>query len=65
MTNRQIKDIVPKAWAAAVKTPYQQQPKNIVNVVTQTLRHLQFIRVNRSLQGPRRDAYDHSVIGRN
>jgi transposase len=52
MTNRQIKDIVPKAWAAAAR--------NTANVVTQNLRPLQFLRVNRSLQGARRDAYVHS-----
>jgi hypothetical protein len=39
------------------KTLYQEQPKNIVNVVTQTLRRLQFIRVNRLLQGAWRDAW--------
>jgi hypothetical protein len=48
--------------ATPSKTLYQEQPKNIVNVVTQTLRRLQLIRVNRLLQGAWRDAYGRGAV---
>ena len=36
MTNRQIKDVVPKAWAAARRKTALRVSLNIVNVVTET-----------------------------
>jgi hypothetical protein len=48
MTNRQIKDIVPKARPSCL---------NFVNVVTPNLRPLDFLPVKRYVQGARRAAY--------
>jgi hypothetical protein len=37
MTNRHIKDVVPKAWAAARRNTALKRSLSIVNVVTQTV----------------------------
>jgi hypothetical protein len=57
MTNRQIKTLFQKPGQQPGKTLLLEQPKHC-NCHNSNLRPLQFLRVNRSMQGAWRDAYE-------